>query len=82
MVDVGGGAQPQLGAVLAAGEHDGKVVLAGHEQQPLLFIRQLGNAAYRSKEFFFNFTHTKFEHENRILQILKLFSEIFSFGSE
>ncbi len=45
VVDVCGGAEPQLSAVLAAAEHDGEVVLAGHQQQLLLLLRELSYAA-------------------------------------
>ncbi len=39
------GAEPQLRAVLATAEHDGEVVLAGHQQQLLLLLGELGYAA-------------------------------------
>jgi len=45
VIDVGGGAEPELGAVLTAGEHDGEVVLARHQQQVLLLLRELRYAA-------------------------------------
>ncbi len=45
VIDVCRGAEPQLRAVLAAAEHDGEVVLAGHQQQLLLLLGKLGYAA-------------------------------------
>ena len=45
MVDVGRAAEPQLGAVLPAGVHDREVVPAGLEDEVLLLLGELGDAA-------------------------------------
>ena len=45
MVNVGRGPQPQLCTVLPTGVHDGEVILSRHQQGPLLFHGQLGDAA-------------------------------------
>lgn len=47
VVDEGGGAEPQLGAVLPGGVHDAEVVLPMSQQQVLLVLRQLGDAAHQ-----------------------------------
>ncbi len=47
VVDEGGRAEPELGAVLAAAVHDGEVVLARLQQLRLLLGRQLGDAPHQ-----------------------------------
>ena len=49
VVDEGGGAEPQLGAVLAAGVHDGEVVLAGLQQLVLLLVGEFRDAAHQQR---------------------------------
>lgn len=47
VVDEGGRAEPQLGAVLPGGVHDAEVVLSVAQQHVLLALRQLGDAAHQ-----------------------------------
>lgn len=44
VIDVGGGAEPELRAIFATTVHDGKVVFARVQQFVLLFFGQFGNA--------------------------------------
>ena len=50
VVDEGCRSEPELGTVLAAGEHDAKVVLALSQQLVLLLGRQLGDAAHQQRD--------------------------------
>ncbi len=50
VVDVRGGAQPQLRAVAAVGEHDAKVVVAGSQQHVLLAGIDVGNASLQQRD--------------------------------
>lgn len=51
MIDVGGGAEPQLCAVLATTVHHREVILARLQQRVLLLLGELGNAADENFDF-------------------------------
>jgi len=50
VVDVGGGPEPQLGAVAPAAVHHGEVVDARHQQPVLVRLRQLAQAADQQRD--------------------------------
>lgn len=58
VVDEGGGPEPQLSTVLARGVHDAEVVLAVAQQQVLLALRQLGDAAHQVLDLIVSFPAT------------------------
>lgn len=52
MIDVGGGTQPELSAILTTTVHHREVILAGLQQCMFLLLGELGNAADENLDLF------------------------------